>query len=172
MPCFTLYLRALFQAQAPFYLEGRFNGGFFALQVWGGLHLEGLIFGILRYLLVDSGIWKFLLVECRILGFGIRHDTAQRIRNPTKNNWHPKSKFHWQRIQNPRLSWIPLHMEKHLFFILYHILDFLNVICKVLRRPFPRVVHHLSTTGSPHTYLPIGIYTDYWISTLGGLFCL
>ena len=36
------------------YLEGRFNGGFFALPVWGayiwrGLHMEGLIFGILRY---------------------------------------------------------------------------------------------------------------------------
>ena len=27
---------------------GRFNGGFFALRVWGGL-VEGLIFGILRY---------------------------------------------------------------------------------------------------------------------------
>ena len=36
------------------YLEGRFNGRFFALQVWGayiwrGLYMEGLIFGILRY---------------------------------------------------------------------------------------------------------------------------
>ena len=36
------------------YLEGRFNGGFFASLVWGayiwrGLYLEGLIFGILRY---------------------------------------------------------------------------------------------------------------------------
>ena len=31
------------------YLEGRFNGGFFALRVWGrGLYMEGLIFGILR----------------------------------------------------------------------------------------------------------------------------
>ena len=35
-------------------MEGRFNGGFFALQVWGayiwrGLYMEGLIFGILRY---------------------------------------------------------------------------------------------------------------------------
>ena len=53
--CFTLYLRAIFQVQAPgsFYLEGRFNGGFFALQVWEayiwrGLYMEGLIFGILR----------------------------------------------------------------------------------------------------------------------------
>ena len=36
------------------YLEGRFNGGVFALPVWGayiwrGLYMEGLIFGILRY---------------------------------------------------------------------------------------------------------------------------
>ena len=35
------------------YLEGRFNGGFFALAVcgayiWRGLYMEGLIFGILR----------------------------------------------------------------------------------------------------------------------------
>ena len=39
--CFTLYLRAIFQVQAPggLYLEGRFNGVFFALPVWG------LIFG-------------------------------------------------------------------------------------------------------------------------------
>ena len=37
------------------YLEGRFNGGFFALRVcgaysWRGLYMEGLIFGILWYL--------------------------------------------------------------------------------------------------------------------------
>ena len=36
------------------YLEGRFNGGFFALLVWGAytwrvLYMEGLIFRILRY---------------------------------------------------------------------------------------------------------------------------
>ena len=53
--CFTLYLRAIFQEQAPgdLYLEGRVNGGFFALRVWGayiwrGLYMKGLIFGILR----------------------------------------------------------------------------------------------------------------------------
>ena len=44
--CFTLYLRAIL-----LYLEWWFNGGFFALSVWGGgglmLILEGLIFGIL-----------------------------------------------------------------------------------------------------------------------------
>ena len=54
--CFTLDLRAIFQVQATggLYLEGRFNGGFFALPRWGayiwrGLFMEGLIFGILRY---------------------------------------------------------------------------------------------------------------------------
>ena len=36
------------------YSEGRFNGGFFELRLWGayiwkGLYMEGLIFGILRY---------------------------------------------------------------------------------------------------------------------------
>ena len=53
--CFTLYLRAIFQEQAPgdLYLEGRVNGGFFALRVWGayiwrGSYMKGLIFGILR----------------------------------------------------------------------------------------------------------------------------
>ena len=39
--CFTLYLRAIFLVQAPggLYLEGGFNGGFFASPDWG------LIFG-------------------------------------------------------------------------------------------------------------------------------
>ena len=46
-----------FQVQAPggLHLEGRFNGGFFALRVlgayvWRGLYMEWLIFGILRYI--------------------------------------------------------------------------------------------------------------------------
>ena len=54
--CFTLYLRAISKYKPPggLYLEGRFNGGFFALPVWGayiwrGLYMEGLIFGILQY---------------------------------------------------------------------------------------------------------------------------
>ena len=50
MLCFTLYLRAIFQVQAPggLYLEGRFNGGFFGLPACGGggsLYLDGLIHG-------------------------------------------------------------------------------------------------------------------------------
>ena len=52
--CFTLYLKAISKYKPPggLYLEGRFNGGFFALPVWGtyiwrGLYMEGLIFGIL-----------------------------------------------------------------------------------------------------------------------------
>ena len=53
--CFTLYLRAISKYKPPggLYLEGRFNGGFFALRVlgayiWRGLYMEGLIFRILR----------------------------------------------------------------------------------------------------------------------------
>ena len=42
-------------------MEGRFNGGFFALPVWGayiwrGLYKEELIFGILRYFL-SGFVW-------------------------------------------------------------------------------------------------------------------
>ena len=60
--CFTLYLRAISKYKPSpggggggLYLEGRFNGGFLALRVlgayiWRGLYMEGLIFGILRYL--------------------------------------------------------------------------------------------------------------------------
>ena len=54
--CFTLYLRGISEYKPPggLYMEGRFNGRFFALQVWGayiwrGLYMEGRIFGILRY---------------------------------------------------------------------------------------------------------------------------
>ena len=39
-----------FQVQSPrdLYLEGRFKGGFYCVTRLGGLHIEGLIFGILR----------------------------------------------------------------------------------------------------------------------------
>ena len=42
--CFTLYLRAISKYKPPggLYLEGRFNGGFFALQVWGAYIWRGL----------------------------------------------------------------------------------------------------------------------------------
>ena len=52
LPCFTLYLRAISIYKPPggLYLERQFNGGFFALRVWGayiwrGLYMEGLIHG-------------------------------------------------------------------------------------------------------------------------------
>ena len=69
--CFTLYFRAIFQVQAPggLYLEGRFNGGFFALPVWGVyiwrvLYMEGLIFGILRYMDKQSEFLLFPTIYC------------------------------------------------------------------------------------------------------------
>ena len=52
---FTIFALFYFVLEGNFpILEGRFNGGFFALRVWGayiwrGLYMEGLIFGILRY---------------------------------------------------------------------------------------------------------------------------
>jgi len=56
---FYFVIEGSFRVQAPlrggFYLEGRFLGGCFALQVWGSLYLEGLIFGILRYYVVMLG---------------------------------------------------------------------------------------------------------------------
>ena len=36
----------------PVYLEGRFNGGFFYVTGLGGLYMEGIIFGILRYVIL------------------------------------------------------------------------------------------------------------------------
>ena len=42
--CFTLYLRAISKYKLPggLYLEGQFNRGFFALQVWGAHIWRGL----------------------------------------------------------------------------------------------------------------------------------
>ena len=56
--CFTLYLRAIFQVQAPggAYIwrsdltEGFLNYRIGEAYIWRGLYMEGLIFGILRYL--------------------------------------------------------------------------------------------------------------------------
>lgn len=42
--CFTLYLRAIlckYKLPGGLYLEGRFNVGFFALPLWGGLIFGG-----------------------------------------------------------------------------------------------------------------------------------
>ena len=56
--CFVLLcIRGQIPSTSPpggLYLEGRFNGGFFALRfwrayIWRGLYMEGLILGILRY---------------------------------------------------------------------------------------------------------------------------
>ena len=64
--CSTLYLRAIFQVQAPggLYSVGGFHGGFLALPIWGAyiwrvLYMEGLIFGILWYVfqLCNKRVW-------------------------------------------------------------------------------------------------------------------
>ena len=57
--CFVLLcIRGQIPSTSPpggLYSEERFNGGFFVLRFWGayiwrGLYMEGLIFGILRYI--------------------------------------------------------------------------------------------------------------------------
>ena len=70
--CFSLYLRAIFHVQTPrgFYLEGRFNGGFFALPVrepyiWKGLFSE--FYGITRssqFNINDSVFWFLRHISC------------------------------------------------------------------------------------------------------------
>ena len=66
MLCFTLYLRAISKYKPPggLYLEGRINGGFFALRVWGAyicrdIYMERLIFGILRYHVYDHHYYYY-----------------------------------------------------------------------------------------------------------------
>ena len=70
--CFTLYSRANSKYK---YSEGRFNGGFFALQFWGAyiwrsLYVEGLIFGILRYV-------NFSLSEFWVYNVTVRSETRR-----------------------------------------------------------------------------------------------
>ena len=77
--CFTLYLRAIFKYNplGSLYLEGRFNGWFFAFTSLGGLQMEGLIFGILRYLaqilgqyFTDPGLCRPFFVRWTGVDFG------------------------------------------------------------------------------------------------------
>ena len=54
---FTIFCFVLLCFRGQKYSEGRFNEGFFALRfggayIWRGLFMEGLIFGILRYVFV------------------------------------------------------------------------------------------------------------------------
>ena len=65
--CFTLYLRAIskYKPRGVCTLDGRFNGGFFALRVlgayiWRGLYMEWLIFGIFRYITIIAHSFALL----------------------------------------------------------------------------------------------------------------
>ena len=78
MLCFTLYLRSIFQVQAPggLYLEGRFNGGFFALPPWGAYIWRGLF----------SKFYGILYVkQCKEV-IDVREDAAQTKDNTLNTN--------------------------------------------------------------------------------------
>ena len=55
LPCFTLYLSAIFDYKPPgglyIYLDGRFNGGFFALRDWGAYFRNFTVYTLLKSLL-------------------------------------------------------------------------------------------------------------------------
>ena len=73
--CFTLYLRAIskYKPQQGLYLEGQFSRALFLCYEFGGLHLEGLIFGILWQILSSqiplvtlsfyTNIWQIVRLE-------------------------------------------------------------------------------------------------------------
>ena len=48
------------------YLEGRFNGRFFCITGLGGLYMKGLIFRILRYVMLFAIIRSMLSVGLKI----------------------------------------------------------------------------------------------------------
>ena len=54
--------------------------------------------GIRKFCLWNPKSGKTLFVKSGILDLGIRN-TAQRIRNPTKD-WNPVSKFHWLEVES------------------------------------------------------------------------
>ena len=111
-----------FQVQPPgnLYLEGRLNGWFFAFSSLGGLQMEGLIFGILRYLAqilgqyftepytgpgfcrpffvrwtgVDFGTWDVPYVPWDVT-WDVTNETPKDVRGEAKvmNNWSVSRKF-------------------------------------------------------------------------------
>ena len=65
---FCFVFEGNFQVQAPgraYVRRGDLTEGFFALRVWGGLHLEGLIFGILRHFIIYEFCFTCFRVECK-----------------------------------------------------------------------------------------------------------
>ena len=76
-----------FQVQAPegLYSEGRFNRGFFALRVLGGLYMKRLIFGILRCVSCSCLIWR---VHVKILWSLYSHYSSAK-RNPSNTKSSP-----------------------------------------------------------------------------------
>ena len=68
---FPLYLRAVFQAQAPrgLYLEGRFNGGFFCVTFLGGVFsaFYGNFTNFIKYALSSGADGFFLTGPCQKL---------------------------------------------------------------------------------------------------------
>ena len=96
--CFTLYLRAIFKYNplGSLYLEGRFNGWFFAFTSLGGLQMEGLIFGVLRYLAQILGQYFTGPGLCRpffVRWTGVDFGTWEVGRNLGRDKRNPKGRL-------------------------------------------------------------------------------
>ena len=161
--CFTLYLRAIFKYNplGSLYLEGRFNGWFFAFSSLGGLQMEGLIFGILRYLaqilgqyFTGPGFCRPFFVRWTGVDFGtwdvtwdVTNETPKDVCGEAKvmNNWSVSRKFN----------------SKHLF---CKTLLFRFIFCSLFsnaKQRKQRGLHLTSSTGEMF-FFALGVFTASW----------
>ena len=82
MFCFTLFLRAIFEVQAPggLYLEGRFNEGFFCVTGLGGLYLGGGGAYTWRGLFRNFTVVLLTLIRCVVI-YPMQSAYIERLNN-------------------------------------------------------------------------------------------
>ena len=119
------------------YLEGRFNRAFLELPVWGLIFLEGLIFGILRYIAKQCNIvtnlkGTYLKKAAHFNQCHTFSNTSDFVTNSYGESWGSSCKKSWVLVQNhwvpvqkpmsPKLNFLGplLDCEQCLIFLLHH----------------------------------------------------
>ena len=88
------YLRKYHPFERVFaYLEGLFNGGLFVFQVWGayiwrGLYMEGLTFGIIRYLSNLVDMWSLYVHFLTRVEEGLKNFWPSDLILSDVGSWH------------------------------------------------------------------------------------